>query len=391
MSEELRDTFEVQGEENVYVEPVLQAEVTATEPEVEYEMGDNVHVEPVIEIEVEPQPEAVLEQSSDGVWRHTDDSPFSPFYVPDKKEKKGNGITIALVAVLLVFLVAGMIFAVSKLVEAAMGEASAAWDEGSGAIEGFFADLEKEFKEEAEEENQIDEFLDENDEYDDDYYEEDGFNYDDGIYQPTPEDDYYLELADAIRDDLSYSVDFVDYEVSDVEYNVDIWVQYVEVSDDMPFADEINEQLKDGAMYYAQQFDSMSAVDLQLTSLSYVTYMDENTLSVVVDERYSYEDYVQYDLYCMNFDLTTGALLYNTEIIDADKKLAKAFRKQSEYQNGITSSVDDYTNEEIEEFLANEDSLILFYSPVGLEIGYNHPEGWVTATFKDYEEYLKKL
>ena len=51
--------------------------------------------------------------------------------------------------------------------------------------------------------------------------------------------------------------------------------------------------------------------------------------------------------------LTTGALLYNTEIIDADKKLAKAFRKQSEYQNGITSSVDDYTNEEIEEFLGS--------------------------------------
>lgn len=407
MNEELKGTLEVHEEESMVeagleetsaiaetiVTEEMEQSVIETAPEIEYNLGDNVHVEPVIEIEAEPQPEAVLEQSSDGVWRHTDDSPFSPFYVPDKKEKKGNGITIALVAVLLVFLVAGMIFAVSKLVEAAMGEASAAWDEGSGAIEGFFADLEKEFEEEAdiEEENELNEFIDENEEYDDDYYEEDGFNYDDGIYQPTPEDDYYLELADAIRDDLSYSVDFVDYEVSDVEYNVDIWVQYVEVSDDMPFADEINEQLKDGAMYYAQQFDSMSAVDLQLTSLSYVTYMDEKTLSVVVDERYSYEDYVQYDLYCMNFDLTTGALLYNTEIIDADKKLAKAFRKQSEYQNGITSSVDDYTNEEIEEFLANEDSLILFYSPVGLEIGYNHPEGWVTATFKDYEEYLKKL
>ena len=96
MNEELRDTLEVQGEESVHVEPVLQEEVIITEPEVEYEMGDNIHVEPVIEIEAEPQPEAVLEQSADGVWRHTDDSPFSPFYVPDKKEKKGNRITIAL-------------------------------------------------------------------------------------------------------------------------------------------------------------------------------------------------------------------------------------------------------------------------------------------------------
>ena len=391
MSEELRDTLEVQGEETIVLEPVLHETIVTEEvSELEYELGDNVHVDPVIEVEAEPQPEAVLEQASDGSWRHADDSPFSPFYVPDKKEKQSNRITIVLVAVLLVFLVAGLIFAVSKLVEAAMGEASVAWNEGVGAVEGFFAELEKEFEEEFDGENELDESLEENEAYDDSY-EEDGFHYEDGFYQPTPEDDYYMELADAIRDDLSYSVNFVDYEVSDAEYNVDIWVQYVEVSDDIPFADEINEQLKDGAMYYAQQFDSVSAVDLQLTSLSYVTYMDENILSVVVDERYSYEDYAQYDLYCMNFDLTTGALLYNTEIVDADKSLAEAFRKQSEYQNGITSSVDDYTNEEIEEFLANEDSLILFYSPVGLEIGYNHPEGWVTATLKDYEEYLKKI
>lgn len=388
MNEELKGTLEVQGEENLSVEPVMQEETVATVPEVEYDMGDNVHVEPVIEIEAEAQPEVVLTQASDGAWRHAENSPFSPYYVPDKKEKKGNGITIALVAVLLVLLVAGLIFAVSKLVEAAMGEASAAWKEGSGAVEGVFSELEDELEQEKAEAVEEDEFFD--DEYDD-YDEEDGFNYEDGIYQPTPADDYYLELADSIRDDLSYSVDFEDYEVYDVNYNVDIWVQYVQVSDDIPFADDINEQLKGAAMYYAEQFDSIGATDLQLTSLSYVTYMDEKTLSVVVDERYSYENYVQYDLYCMNFDLTTGALLYNTEIIDADKSLAKAFRRQSEYQNGVTSSVEDYTNDEIEEFLSSEDSLILFYTPVGLEIGYNHPDGWVTATFKDYEDYLKKL
>ena len=34
--------------------------------------------EPWIKIEAESQPEANLEKCADGVWRHTEDSPFSP-------------------------------------------------------------------------------------------------------------------------------------------------------------------------------------------------------------------------------------------------------------------------------------------------------------------------
>ena len=98
-----------------------------------------------------------------------------------------------------------------------------------------------------------------------------------------------------------------------------------------------------------------------------------------------------YDLYCMNYDLKTGTLLNNTDIIEVSDELVEAFIDQSIYQNGYTSSVSDYSNEEITDFLSDEDSLILFYTPVGLEIGYNHPNGWVTATLKDYQRFLKKL
>ena len=39
---------------------------------------------------------------------------------------------------------------------------------------------------------------------------------------------------------------------------------------------------------------------------------------------------------------------------------------------------------------------MFFYTPVGLEIGFNYNGvnnqfGWMTATIKDYEEYLKKM
>ena len=144
-------------------------------------------------------------------------------------------------------------------------------------------------------------------------------------------------------------------------------------------------------MYYASMFEEDYTEDLSLEIESFVTYMDEETLSVVVYEYVYLEGDVLYDLYCMNFDLKTGTLLDNTSIIEVSDELVDAFVDQSIYQNGYTSSVSDYTSEEIADFMRDEESLILFYTPVGLEIGYNHPNGWVTATLKDYQRFLKKL
>lgn len=379
------------------IETAGQTEPTEpAEPVLTDEAAKTAYEKPFIEMESEPKQEPVLEQAEDGSWRHAEESPYSPFYVPDRNQKKNNKLTIALVVVLLVLLAAGLIFAVSKLVEAAMGEVSTAWNEGAGAVEDFFADLEKNRQDNSSAEEysyenpeEWEDFLKEYEEYDE--YEYDDDYYEDDVYEPSPEDDFYVELADAVRDDLSYSVDFVDYEHYDAENNVYIWIQYVELSGDIPLIDQINEYLEEGAMYYAQQFDSMETSDLTLTAVSYVTYMDEETLSVVVDEGFSTDDYIQYDLYCMNFDLTTGTLLYNTEIIEASEELAEAFRDQSDYQNGKTTAVSQYSDKEIAEFMKDEDDLILYYTPVGLEIGYNHPEGWITATLKEYQQYLKKI
>ena len=46
--------------------------------------------------------------------------------------------------------------------------------------------------------------------------------------------------------------------------------------------------------------------------------------------------------------------------------------------------------------LLSSDGGIFFYTPVGLEIGFNYNGvnnqfGWMTATIKDYEDYLKKM
>ncbi len=444
MNEELREEIEGMEEnrgekvlelekEDVFEEDIDAADVladlleeNAMEDAAELAEKDSMEeTQPFIKIEAESQ----LEQGEDGVWRHTEESPFSPFYVPDKKQKKNNTITISLIALLLLFLIGGMIFAVSKLLEAAVGEARTAWDVGISKVEEVFGG-EEEFQLEPEPD-----FPAPNSEYYDSLPEEDigGFedfiehyfdeygnlpfgDYDDGYdsipyndygngeeelpyfseeytYIPKAEDEFYLELANSLRDDLQYSAKFNEYTHYDPDTNVDIDIEYVEIEGDIPSVEQINEYLEDGAMYYLQELGSADISDVYLSVDSYVTYMDEKTLSVVVDERYIIGDYeyIQMDLYCMNFDMTTGALLYNTEIIEASPNLAAAFRKQSNYQNGEAEIVQELSDKEITEYMADEEALILYYTPVGLEVGFNYYDGWISATLKEYDDFLAKL
>lgn len=406
MNEEFKDNLEV-TEETVE----MQEEITeAVQPQ-------------------EEEPEALLTQAEDGSWRHAENSPFSPFYVPDKKQKNNNRLTVGLVVLLLLLLVGGLVFAVSKLLEAAVGEATVAWNKSTDAVEDFFDGIKDNFNEkkaeeavpDIEEADEGDDFipklpdylLPEEPELSDNYedyledflkrYYENEYGYDDyddyddysdeeyDYYEPSPDDDYYVELADYIRDDLSYSVDFEEYTHSDYDNSVYISVWYAQVSEELANSETINEYLMDYALYYAYMYESENISDFMLEVESFVTYMDEETLSVVVDEYIYADGESTYDLFCMNFDLKTGTLLNNTDIIEVSDDLVDAFIEQSIYQNGYTSSVSDYSNEEITDFMSDEDSLILFYTPVGLEIGYNHPNGWVTATLKDYQRFLKKL
>ena len=41
--------------------------------------------------------------------------------------------------------------------------------------------------------------------------------------------------------------------------------------------------------------------------------------------------------------------------------------------------------------LNSEDELILFYTPIGMEVGFNYYNGWVTVTYPDYLKYQKKF
>ena len=121
----------------------------------------------------------------------------------------------------------------------------------------------------------------------------------------------------------------------------------------------------------------------------YVTYMSEDVLSVVFSETVYTNYYNSAYMYCINIDMRDGVILENTDIISVDDDFSVDFRYRSDKQNGTIDGVDRMSDQEITELLTSDSSLIIFYTPQGMEIGFNYDEGWVTVTYHDYRDYLK--
>ena len=60
---------------------------------------------------------------------------------------------------------------------------------------------------------------------------------------------------------------------------------------------------------------------------------------------------------------------------------------RSDEQNGEIYSLTNMTDQEITGYF-NSPDVIVFYTPKGMEIGFNYEDGWVTVTYEEYEQYL---
>lgn len=85
----------------------------------------------------------------------------------------------------------------------------------------------------------------------------------------------------------------------------------------------------------------------------------------------------------MNFRVETGEVIGYEEMAELDQDLAIRFRAQDKTQNDGVEYVQDLTDEELLEILGDPQAAVMFYTPVGLEIGFNYEDGWVTVTFKE--------
>ncbi len=125
---------------------------------------------------------------------------------------------------------------------------------------------------------------------------------------------------------------------------------------------------------------------------SYVTYMDENTLSVAYVE-YGYLDDEWFESYVIsvNVDMESGLAMTNSQILNINDDFSIDFRERTEKQNGSNDTLDYYSDQEITQLLNDENSLIIFYTPLGMEVGFNYYSGWVTVTYPDYARFVNPL
>lgn len=215
-------------------------------------------------------------------------------------------------------------------------------------------------------------------------------------YGFSPEDDYYKELKTILRDDLSYSIKFDTASYQDRNGDVDIYCYYPIIEGDIANKSYLNEIIYEEYEYFVDFYEENLQDEMwdddyfTCTIEGYVTYMDEKTLSIVFAEDADTQDYFLIALYCINIDVENGVILNNTEILEANDDFSVDFRVREGEQNE-SDILDLYTDQELTEMFSNPVNLIIFYTPLGMEVGLNHDYGWATTTYKDYEKYLKRF
>ena len=327
---------------------------------------------------------------------------YSPYAVPARKNN--TRLIIGIVAgIIILFLIA--VFALTYKAVTLFSEERARTYRDSYEEHEFHDDREKN-REKRREEDEMDPYdYDGYDYFDDDFYDYDydDYGYDDYGYDDYGYDDYgydyddqYYVLQDDIKTDLTYSVDFEYYEY-DTEYeDVDIMVTYpVITGENVPNLAHMNDVIQEEVDLFKDYFEEEYVDYMEdegsyfaAVSSGFVTYMDEEKLSIVFSE-YIYTDYYNSAyLYCINIDMENGVILDNENILSIDDTFSVEFRKQSDIQNGEIVYLTSMTDQEITA-LFNSPDIIVFYTPKGMEIGFNYDEGWVTVTYEEYEQYLK--
>lgn len=211
--------------------------------------------------------------------------------------------------------------------------------------------------------------------------------------------DQYYEFHNEISKDLSYQVSMEEFsEFATTNPKVRTGGNYPKViCEDKKKEERVNniiyreiESVFDHLEYVGQELDDetffMFAVE------SYVTYMDEDTLSVAYVE-YGYLDDETFESYVIsvNVDMESGFAMTNSQILNINDDFSIDFRERTERQNGSNEMLDYYSDQEITQLLNDEDSLIIFYTPLGMEVGFNFYYGWVTVTYQDYARYVNPL
>ncbi len=317
------------------------------------------------------------------------DNPYSPYAMPQKKQNTGLLIGIV-IGIIVLFLVA--VFALASRAVDLLSEKEK--EDLRRDVYDFDDDYDYNYHD-----DDYDDDLDYDYKYEYDYsdfFSDDDFYADD--YSDDAEyDDRYYDLHDEIRTDLSYQVRMEDFEY-ETDYDNTIILANIPVvsGEDVPNLDKINKDIRKEVDEMTALFESEYESHISeseenyfvATLAGYVAYMDEDKLSIAwQEEMYSDRDSGVY-LRSINVDMKNGVILDNEDILAIDDEFSVEFRQKSDEQNGEISYLTYMTDQQITDYFKSDD-IIVFYTPKGMEIGFNYEEGWVTVTYEEYEKYLK--
>ena len=225
--------------------------------------------------------------------------------------------------------------------------------------------------------------------------------------------DYYEPFCDSI-DEVSYSEQ---YQVSrkyfyydDLmgNYRIQASIAYPELSGNIPNLDALNQEIYERcASDYLNYLNGSSPYSqyvfekIRFIADSYITYNDGKKMSILLDCAVHTDDYwnsLDSYIYAINVDLEKGKIIENDQIIDMDEDFAKKFRERCLIQNGSNSALDPLTDKEVLQYLSEKENNIMFFTPLGLEVGMHYlgkddilSRGWMTVTLKygEFEDRLK--
>lgn len=202
-------------------------------------------------------------------------------------------------------------------------------------------------------------------------------------YVPSPSDDYLSEIVSSTVRGLSYDIAWNDtYWCADDEENgAAFYCYYPFIIDcDKTYVAEINDKIAGLATSFMPT--TLSRGDYGYVD-GFVTYMSEEKLSIVLEYYYDHGGNEEFYITALNFDMKTGKEISIQEMLPAFEFMAD-FREGCESQNGYYAAevLDKMTNEDIQAAILALETGVAFYSPVGLDVGFNYPDGWMTVTFK---------
>lgn len=209
----------------------------------------------------------------------------------------------------------------------------------------------------------------------------------------------YYDFHNEIQEDLSYQIEFQTYRNTyGNNKNISVEMEYPVVTgrniDNLEgINNAIYKEVEAVKAYGESVTDWLSSnEEFSFETECYVTYMDEAILSIIYVEYGYLEDDV-YESYVIpvNIDMESKMALTNSQLLDIDDAFSIEFRERCEKQNGEIQFFSLFSDQDITYFLTDEDSLIIFYTPMGMEVGFNYYYGWVTVTYKDYQKYQSHL